>query len=107
MDMILKLLLRAVLLMMGLVFFASLLVATLVVLAVWLARASWARMNGQPVAPWQFRFDPRARWNPHAQQAGSDTTAQQPAQRRKPSRAVADITDVVPKEIKPADAAQP
>jgi hypothetical protein len=102
--MILKFVLRVLLLGMGLVFFASLLLAAFVVLAVWLARAMWAKLMGRPVAPWHFRFDPQARWRGFQGAAASAQAARQ-AQRRASSRSVADITDVVVKDIKPADGA--
>ena len=54
---------RAVLLIMGLVFFASLLLATVVLLALWAVRAAWARLTGRPVQPWVFQFKPKTHWN--------------------------------------------
>ncbi len=99
--MILRLLLRVLLLAMALVFFVSLLAAALVVLAVWLARAGWAKAMGRPVAPWQFRFDPKARWRGFQGAAGPVRATA----RRAANRSVADITDVVVKDIKPADGA--
>ena len=53
-------LVRAVLLLMGLLFAASLALAVLLLVAVWLVRAAWARLTGRPVTPWVMRFDPRA-----------------------------------------------
>lgn len=52
--------LRAVLLLMGLVFAASLAVAVLLLMAFWALGAGWARLTGRPVTPWVMRFDPRA-----------------------------------------------
>ena len=57
-----KLLLRGVLLLMGLVFLASLLVAAAVLLVWWLVRALWARLTGQPVAPLAFTVIRRSQW---------------------------------------------
>jgi uncharacterized membrane protein len=57
-----KLLLRAVLLMMGLVFLASLAVAAVLVGALWLVRALWARLTGRPVQPLAFTLIRRAQW---------------------------------------------
>jgi len=54
-----RLLLRAVVIAMGLVLFASLLVAALVLALVWVLRAGWARLTGRPVTPWVMRMDPR------------------------------------------------
>ncbi len=56
--------LRVFLFLMGLLFAASLAVAALLLLAVWMARLAWARLTGKPVTPWSVmfgqRFDPRA-----------------------------------------------
>lgn len=62
----------------GLVLFASLLLATLVLAAAWGLRAGWARLTGRPVNPWVMRMDPRtgfgtvfrsARWPASARSA--------------------------------------
>jgi hypothetical protein len=50
---------RLVLLLVGLVFAASLAVAVLLLAAVWGVRYSWARLTGRPVTPWVMRFNPR------------------------------------------------
>lgn len=57
-----SLLLRAVLLLMGLVFLASLLVASLLLMLWWLARAAWARLTGRPVQPLVFTLLRRTQW---------------------------------------------
>lgn len=62
-DAVIRLVLRVVLLLMALVFIASLLLAAGVLLAVWFVRRSWARLTGRPVSPWVFRVDPRAQWS--------------------------------------------
>ena len=54
---------RAALLGLGLVFFASILVMALALLALWLARAAWARITGQPAKPWVFQINPKAHWS--------------------------------------------
>lgn len=100
--MIFRILLRVLLLGMALVFFVSLLTAALVVLAVWLGRAAWAKAMGQPVAPWHFRFDPKARWRGFQGATGPVRASA----RRAASRSVGDISDVVAKDIKPDGAAQ-
>lgn len=60
----LNFLLRVVLFLMGLLFAASVAVAALLLLAVWMVRYGWARLTGRSVAPWAVmfgnRFDPRA-----------------------------------------------
>lgn len=66
MDRVIKtvfsLLLRASLLLMGLVFLVSLLAASLVLLVLWLLRAAWARLTGRPVLPLAFTILRRAQW---------------------------------------------
>jgi len=64
-DVLLKLLgfvVRVGLLLAALVFFASLMVAGLLVLMVWLLRALWAKLTGQPVRPWTFQMNRQAVW---------------------------------------------
>lgn len=52
-------LLRLVVIAMGLVLFASLLVAAMLLALVWVLRAGWARLAGRPVTPWVMDVDPR------------------------------------------------
>ena len=52
-------LIRAVVVVAGLVIFLSLLAAVLVLALVWGLRALWARLTGRPVMPWTLRVDPR------------------------------------------------
>lgn len=54
-----SLLLRLVVIAMGLVLFASLLVAAMLLALVWVLRAGWARLTGRPVTPWVMGVDPR------------------------------------------------
>ena len=71
-DLLLKLLgvvVRVGLLVAGLVFFASLMVAGLLVLVVWSLRALWAKLTGQPVSPWTFQMNRQATWQRFYQQA--------------------------------------
>jgi hypothetical protein len=60
MKLIFSLIFRVVLLLAGLVFLASLLGAALLLLVVWLLRALWARLTGQPVVPWTFQINRQA-----------------------------------------------
>lgn len=53
---------RVVLLLAGLVFMASLLAVGLLVLALWLLRALWAKLTGQPISPWTFQVNRPATW---------------------------------------------
>jgi len=53
-------------LLAGLLFFASLLAAGAVLLTVWLLRALWAKLSGQPVRPWVFQMKRHPPWmQPH------------------------------------------
>lgn len=73
-------LLRVILVAAGLVFFLSLLGAALLLSALWLLRALWARLTGRPGAPWRMPLDPRAgfgrvyrsaeRWSPAPSRRG-------------------------------------
>jgi hypothetical protein len=56
---LLRLVVRVVVIAMGLVLFASLLVAVLLLALVWMLRAGWARLTGRPVSPFVMRMDPR------------------------------------------------
>jgi hypothetical protein len=58
MPLILNLLLRAVLVVAGLVFTASVLLVFTVLLALWSVRALWGRLTGRPVAPFGMRMGP-------------------------------------------------
>jgi hypothetical protein len=85
------LVLRVVLLLAGLVVLASLLAAALLLLTVWLLRATWARLTGQPVSPWSFRFDREAMVNRFYRARG---------QGRAPRDEVSDVIDAEIKEVK-------
>jgi NADH:ubiquinone oxidoreductase subunit H len=56
---VLSLLLRAVLVLAGLVFAASLVLVFVLLLALWSVRALWGRLTGRPVSPFVVRFGPR------------------------------------------------
>lgn len=58
-----RLLVRVALVAAGLVMFASLLLAALVLALSWGLRAAWARVTGRPVTPWVMRMDPRSGWS--------------------------------------------
>ena len=55
---------RVILLLLGLVFAASLAVAVTLLAVVWGVRYAWGRITGKPVTPWMAsmggRFDPRS-----------------------------------------------
>ena len=86
--------LRLFLLAAGLVFAASLAVAAVLMLALWGVRAAWAKLTGQPVAPFIVRIDPRAgfeRMYRRGETAGSRTPRADAV--RRGGRA-GDVTDV-------------
>lgn len=94
MPLVLNLILRAVLLVAGLVAALGLAAATVAVLALWGLRAGWARLTGRPVAPpaTRWRRAATARTAPQARPAPA--WAPVPPGRR---GAHADVTDVEPK----------
>ena len=87
--------LRLAMVMAGLVFVASVLVVALLLLGVWLARAAWARLTGQPVNPWTFQVNRQAIWRRFYRPPGQGPVAG-PTSRRDD----ANVIDVEPKEIK-------
>jgi hypothetical protein len=85
---------RVVLVLVGLVFMASLFAAALLVLVVWLLRAAWARLTGQPVRPWTFQVNRQAMWNRFYRAPGGG---------RPPQRDDSNVIDVEPKDVKLRD----
>lgn len=70
-------LLRIFLLLIGLVFVASVLVVALVLLALWSLRALWARLTGRPVAPpLAFTLIRRSQWQRFYRAPGSARAGQ-------------------------------
>lgn len=105
------LLLSALLLAMGLVFFISLLAAALLLALAWALRALWAKASGRPVSPWVLRVDPRSgfgaafragrRWPARGPGRAHGDGAAPPAQNGAPPRYGAaddDVTDVEPRD---------
>lgn len=68
---------RIALMLIGLVFFVSLLTVAALLALLWGARALWARLTGQPVMPWSMRMSPRAGWQT-VYRSGSEWMAQRP-----------------------------
>lgn len=99
---------RVAMLMAGLIFFASVLAMALILLGVWLLRAVWAKLTGQPVNPLKFQVDRQAMWNRFYRPPGSGQGQQAPGQGAGWSAAQrrdnADVIDVEPKAIKPPQA---
>lgn len=98
---LLGLVVRVGLLLAGLVFFASLLAAGMLFLTVWLLRALWAKVTGQPVRPWVFQMNRRPPW----QQGHPGGTGRAPSSADvidAEARDVSVVTDVEPKRIDPS-----
>jgi hypothetical protein len=108
-------LLRVVLVLIGLVFAASLAVAVLLLAVVWGLRYGWGRLTGRPVTPWVAsmggRFNPRSGFERFRAGAGpvqpAEPTAADTAAARARGESVrspvlldgaaGDVTDVRPK----------
>lgn len=79
-------LIRAVLVVAGLVMFLSLLAAVLVLALAWGLRALWARITGRPVVPWTMRVDPRTGWSTVYRSGGRWSAARTPPAAEAPTR---------------------
>ena len=109
---VVSLLLRVVVIAMGLVLFASLLVAAMLLALVRVLRAGWARLTGRPVTPWVMRVDPRTgfssafrsteRWTSGRRGAApADAGEEATAQRRGGILpGAAQVTDVEAREVR-------
>ena len=95
---VVQFLLRLVMVVMALIFAASLAVALVLLLTFWALRAGWARLTGQPVVPFVMRMDPRSGFSKvyRARRGMQQPLEQGPAT---PGRSdAADVTDVEPKQ---------
>jgi flagellar biosynthesis protein FlhB len=93
MDIIFKFLVRALLVVVGLVFAASLIIVMLVLLVLWSLRAVWCKLTGQPINPFVMRMNPRAGFDRVFKQTErSATTLRKPLSSR-----MDDVTDVEPR----------
>lgn len=97
MNTIASFVLRLVLLVAGLLFAASLAVAFVFLLGLWLLRAGWARLTGRTVTPFVMRMHPRGGFNHVYRQA-------EPASRTPRADAAVlgrrgDVTDVEPRQL--------
>ena len=94
---------RLGLLLAGLVFFASLLMAALLVLFVWLLRALWATLTGRPISPWTFQINRQAAWERFYRRGASGTHGSASGASADvvdaTVRDVNEVTDVEPKRI--------
>jgi hypothetical protein len=98
---ILGFVLRLGLLLAGLVFFASVLSVGLLLLALWLLRALWAKVTGRPVQPWVFQMNRRPPWQ-QAHPSGSGRAPSSADVIDAEARDVSVVTDVEPKRIDPS-----
>ena len=107
------LLLRVIVIAMGLVLFASLLVAAMMLALVWVLRAGWARLTGRPVTPWVMAVDPRTgfskvfksteRWSAgHRRSRAPEATVEDAAASRRGGilPGAAQVTDVEARELR-------
>lgn len=85
---------RAVLLLAGLLFAASLAVAALLMLAVWSVKAGWARLTGRPVTPFVVRIDPRGGFDRMYRRAEPAPSRTPRADAVRQGRPAGDVTDV-------------
>lgn len=109
---------RVVLLMVGVVFFLSLLAVGCILAAVWGVRALWAKVTGQPVTPWVMPMRAASSWTSMYQRAGhfggmGAAAAQAAAEESAPfapsagskrggvlAHAASDISDVQAREVR-------
>ncbi len=87
---LLRFVLRLGLLLAGLVFFASVLAAGMLLLSVWLLRALWARLTGKPVQPWVFQMNTRPPWQRARQPGGFGAS---------PAQSSADVVDAEVRDV--------
>ncbi|WP_280192418.1 hypothetical protein [Delftia sp. PS-11] len=101
---------RIALMLIGLVFFVSLLTVAALLALLWGARALWAKLTGQPVMPWSMRMSPRAGWQT-VYRSGSEWMAQRPqraqgggdgagSRRAGVLPGGGDVVDVQPREVR-------
>ena len=97
---------RIVVVLAGLVFFASLLLVGAIAAMAWGARMLWAKLTGKPVVPFAFKMNPAsgwstvyrstARWTANGGSRASESNGSASGLRP----AVIDVTDVEPREIR-------
>jgi flagellar biosynthesis protein FlhB len=90
MNFVIKFLLRLLFVIAGLVFALSLIFVMVLLLALWVARAVWCKLTGQPINPFVMRMNPRAGFDQVFKQADRGADALQKPQRR----GMDDVTDV-------------
>jgi len=71
-------------------------VAAVLVLALWVVRAGWARLTGRPMSPFVVRIDPRGGFERMFRRPdGASRTPRADAVRS--GQAITDVTDVEPR----------
>lgn len=111
---------RLLLLMVGVVFFLSLLSVACILALVWGVRALWAKVTGQPIAPWVMPLRAASSWTGMYQRAGQfggmargAASAEPAPQERTPftpdsgskrggilTRGAGEVSDVQPREVR-------
>ena len=95
MDIIFKFFVRTLLVVVGLVFAASLIIVMLALLLLWSLRAVWCKLTGQPINPFVMRMNLRAgfesvlRPRPDRSESSSDMPMSKPQR-----TGMDDVTDV-------------
>ena len=91
-------LLRLVLVLAAAIFAASLVLALVVFIVLWSLRAMWAKLTGQPVAPFVMRMDPRSGFHAAFRARTGNREPQPPAPPSPGGGHLQDVTDVEPKQ---------
>ena len=86
--------LRLVLVLAAAIFAVSLVLALVVFVVRWSLRAVWARLTGQPVAPFVMRMDPRSGFSRVYRAKRGNTAARPPATPPSGEGHIQDVTDV-------------
>ena len=101
MPLLLNFLLRALLLVAGVIFALSLACVALLLVAAWSVRAAWCKLTGRPVMPFAMRMGPGRAFEEmmrRAQRQGEASRTPRADAAAGPGRArLADVTDVDPK----------
>jgi hypothetical protein len=87
-------LLRLFLTVAGLLFAASLAVATVLLLALWGVRALWAKLTGRPVTPFIMGIHPRSGFERMLYRRAQQGSRTPRADAVRPARNSSDVTDV-------------
>ena len=101
MPLILNFLFRALLLVTGLVFAASLLVVVVLLVAIWTLRAAWARLTGRPVTPFVMRMSPGRAFGDMMRRAPQASRTPRADMAAGPRARLADVSDVEPRSPAP------